>query len=166
MIKKITFFLLSLFAFNACETVKDNCIPYAPVHVTFRTVADWNLYGLKSEAADSREYLFVASKHKIPSDFPYTALDYTGYGGLLLVADVMGNLNAYDLSCPYEARPEVRVHVPAGKLYAECEQCGSRFDVFTNIGTPIEGPAAQRGYALQRYHVVSGGALEYRVITR
>ena len=30
----------------------------------------------------------------------------------------------------------------------------------------MSGPAAERGFGLQRYSIVSGGATEYRVITR
>ena len=92
--------------------------------------------------------------------------DRTGYGGLLLVTDVLGDLHAYDLACPFEVRPNVRVSIPEGELFARCPSCGSTFDVFQNRGNPISGPAQERGYALRRYSVVSGGATEYRVVTR
>lgn len=149
----------------ACHSVDDNRIPYAEVHLTFRTVGDWNVYGVKGAAADYRKYILTQREH-IPSDFPYTALDRTGYGGLLLVTDVLGEVLAYDLACPYEARPNVRVDVPEGELYAECPMCGSTYDIFTNYGKPRSGPAADKGYSLTRYSVVSGGATEYRVVTR
>ena len=119
---------------TGCHSVDDNRIPYSEVHLTFHTVGDWNIYGVKGAAADHRSYIFTRTE-RIPADFPYTALDRTGYGGLLLVTDVIGELVAYDLACPYEARPS-------------------------------SGPAADKGYSLTRYSVVSGGATEYRVITR
>lgn len=92
--------------------------------------------------------------------------DRTGYGGLLLVTDVLGDVLAYDLACPYEARPGIRVSVPKGELFAECPVCGSTYDIFTNYGKPRSGPASDKGYSLTRYSVVSGGATEYKVVTR
>lgn len=162
-----TLFVLVALLSAACDSVDDNRIPYADVHLTFHTVADWNIHGVKGDAADYRIYRFDrANKVKIPADFPFTDLDRTGFGGILLVTDVMGNCLAYDLACPYEARANARLFVPAGQLYAECEVCGSTFDIFTNHGNPRTGLAADRGYALRRYSVVSGGALNYRVVTR
>ena len=69
---------------TACESVDDDRIPYAEVHLTFHTVGDWNIYGVQGDAASSRTYIFN-SKERVPSNFPYTTLDRTGYGGLLLV---------------------------------------------------------------------------------
>lgn len=157
--------LITLIA-TGCDSVDDERIPYAPVHITFPTVADWNIYGVKGDAADYARYIYSYPTTRIPANFPYTANDYTGYGGILLVTDVMGNLSAYDLACPYEVKPTIRVIVPDGELYAECPHCGSTFDIYTNHGNPRTGPAAERGYALKRYSVVSGGALEYRIVTR
>lgn len=149
---------------TGCDSVDDERIPYSEVHLTFRTEGDWNVYGVKGNAAYCRYIL--ASDIKTPEDFPYAVLDRTGYGGILLVSDVMGDLVAYDLACPYEARPTVRLNVPDEEVYAECALCGSTFDIYTNHGNPRSGPAADRGYALQRYSVTSGGALEYLIVTR
>ncbi len=102
----------------------------------------------------------------MPADFPYTDMDRTGYGGLLLSMDAMGNLVVYDLACPYEVRPTVRLTVPEGEPYAQCPECGSTYDIYTNYGHPRSGPAADKGYALRRYSAVWGGSLEYLVITR
>lgn len=149
----------------SCESVDDDRIPYAEVHLTFHTVGEWNIYGVQGDAAASRTYIFN-SKERVPSNFPYTTLDRTGYGGLLLVTDILGDLHAYDLACPYECRPDIRVAVPADELFARCPSCGSTFDIFQNRGNPMTGPAQERGYALKRYSVFSGGATEYRVVTR
>ncbi|MCI9284836.1 MAG: hypothetical protein HFJ91_03330 [Muribaculaceae bacterium] len=165
--KTIHFILLLLVVtlWSACDSVDDNRIPYCEVRLTFPTVGDWNLYGVKGDAASYERYI-LAPGMRVPSAFPYTAMDRTGYGGLLLVADVLGDLHAYDLACPYEARPEIRLFIPEGELYAECPVCGSTYEVFSNGGMPRSGPAADRGYALQRYSVTSGGALNYKIITR
>ena len=157
--------LLPAMLLGGCESVDHDRIPYADVHLTFHTVGDWNIYGVQGDAASYRTYIFN-SKERVPSNFPYTTLDRTGYGGLLLVTDVLGDLHAYDLACPYECRPNVRVSVPADELFARCPSCGSTFDIFQNRGNPMTGPAQERGYALRRYSVVSGGATEYRVVTR
>ena len=157
--------ILSGAVISACHSVDDNRIPYSEVHLTFHTVGDWNIYGVKGAAADHRSYILTRTEH-IPTDFPYTTLDRTGYGGLLLVTDVLGDVLAYDLACPYEARPGIRVSVPNGELFAECPVCGSTYDIFTNYGKPRSGPASDKGYSLTRYSVVSGGATEYKVVTR
>lgn len=157
--------LIAVSALAGCDSVDDDRIPYCEVHLTFTTVGDWNLYGVHGDAAAYNRYI-LASGTRIPSNFPYTALDRTGYGGLLLVADVLGDLHAYDLCCPVECRPEIRIEIPAGELYARCPSCGSTYEVFSNGGMPRTGPAAEKGYALKRYSVSSGGALCYRVVTR
>lgn len=150
-----------------CDSVDDNRIPYCEVHLTFHTVADWNVHGVKGDAADYCRYIYVPSSGlRVPVSFPFTDLDRTGYGGLLLVTDVLGDCKAYDLACPVEVNPGVRITVPPGELYAECPECGSTYDIYTNHGNPRSGPAAERGYGLQRYSVTSGGALSYRVVTR
>ena len=79
---------------------------------------------------------------------------------------MLGELYVYDLACPVEARPTVRIEVAPGATEARCPQCGSTFDIYgATHGNPLTGPAADRGYALRRYHVHSGGPTEYRVIT-
>lgn len=164
---RLAFAAAAVVAMAACDTVDDDRIPYAPVHLSFATVADWLQWGVAEESAGHRTYIYVqGSRLNTPAGYPYKAADATGYGGLLLVTDVLGAPVAYDLSCPYEARPDVRIEVPHDELFAECPKCGSTYDVFTNHGYPLSGPAAERGYALQRYSVTSGGALEYRVVTR
>lgn len=148
-----------------CDSVDDDRIPYCDVRLTFHTVADWNIHGVKGDAADYCIYVRTKTIRQ-PANFPFTDLDRTGYGGLLLVTDVLGNCLAYDLACPVEVNPSVRLRVPDGQLYAECPDCGSTYDIYTNHGNPRSGPAAERKFALKRYSVVSGGALDYRVVTR
>lgn len=160
--------LLALLAstfLTGCDSVDDDRIPYSDVRLTFHTVADWNVHGVKGDAADYCIYVRTGTL-RLPANFPYTDLDRTGFGGILLVTDVMGNCLAYDLACPVEMSPTTRLRVPSGELYAECPVCGSTFDIYTNHGNPRSGPAADRKYALKRYSVISGGALDYRVVTR
>lgn len=147
-----------------CHSVDDERIPYAGVRLTFNTVGDWHRYGIGG-AGDCKRFIYTREL-KLPGDFPYTSMDQTGYGGLLLAMDAMGNLVVYDLACPYEARADVRINVASGATYAECPDCGSTYEIYTNFGLPISGPSAREGYALKRYSANFGGALEYLVITR
>ena len=61
----------------------------------------------------------------------------TGYGGVLVYAAPSANpdnlsgveYQAYDMCCPNELDPDVRVWPDSTGIYAVCEQCGSRFDL-------------------------------------
>ena len=88
------------------KSVDDERVPYSEVHISFTTVAEWNLYGIKGDAADYRRYILAKGVTE-PAGFPYKASDHTGYSGILLVSDVMGNLIVYDLACPYDPTPSV-----------------------------------------------------------
>lgn len=171
MIRKIFLALcgvIGLVGLGGCKQVDDERIPYAEVRLTFRTVGEWNLYGLPGDAASARRYIFDPRTPSVkePVDFPYTSLDRTGYGGLLLVADVIGDLYAFDLACPVDIPKLSRLVIDSEELCVRCPDCGSTYEVFTNPGMPRSGPAAEHRYSLRRYHVSSGGAMEYRVITR
>lgn len=154
--------LLLSCALSGCDSVDDQRLPAFPVRITFRTQAEWDIHGVPGAGT----YKYFIKSQRIPANFPYSALDETGYGGILLVCDVTGEVHALDLSCPVESRPDVRIQVPKGELYAECPMCGSTYEVFANVGMPRSGMAAQQGYALTRYHVRYGGAGEFMVITR
>ncbi len=145
---------------SSCSHIDDDRLPPAPVHISFAGVGDWNLYGV-SGALDTRRFI----KPDVPSNFPWTALTYTGFGGILLVSDVNSQPLAYDLACPYECKNDVRINV-VDNSYAECPKCHSTYDIFMNLGTPLSGPAAERGYGLTRYSVYPGAQGEYMVVTR
>lgn len=165
--RRALYLLALILSLTGCDSVNDNRIPYAEVYLSFPTVADWNVHGLKGDAADYGIYIYrPQSGTRVPVSFPFNDLSRTGFGGLLLVNDVMGNTLAYDLACPVEASIAYTLTVPDGELYAECKHCGSTYDIYTNHGNPRSGPAADRGFGLTRYHVTSGGTLNYKVVTR
>lgn len=147
---------------SACHSVDDDRIPPVAVYVPFATQADWTVYGV---AGATSWRCFVKSLRE-PANYPYSALSQTGFGGVLLVSDIHGDPVAYDLACPYECKADIRVVVDQQLQRARCPKCGSVYDIFTNYGYPVGGPSAERGYALQRYHVGQGGQNEFKVITR
>lgn len=142
-----------LISVSACHTVDDDRIPVHPVNIVFNTVADWNVYGVSG----AMDYKYFIREQRKPSKFPYTASTYTGFGGVLLLTDVMGDARAYDLSCPVEAENNVRVAID-DEMLARCPKCGSTYDVFSLQGHPVGGRAADLGYGLRQYHVGPGRA--------
>lgn len=87
--KKVLCILLlqaMLAAITGCSSIEDDRIPPAPVNLTFRTVADWDMYANPT----ALEYKMFIKEQRIPSNFNYTAISETGLGGILIVGDVMG----------------------------------------------------------------------------
>lgn len=163
--KKILCILLlqaMLAAITGCSSIEDDRIPPAPVSLTFRTVADWDMYANPA----ALEYKMFIKEQRIPSNFNYTAISETGLGGILIVGDVMGMFLAYDLACPVEIKKDIRLKIDSEKHDAYCPTCGSRYDIFANYGSPTSGPAAEKGYGLQKYYVGAGNSGEYMVVRR
>ncbi len=148
--------------FSFCHSVDDDRIPPVEVYIPFQTQADWTVYGV-SGACTSKRFI---KQDRVPSDYPYQAMSYTGYGGVLLCSDIHGMPVAYDLSCPVEVRPDVRIVVDEDLQKAVCPKCHSIYDIFTNYGSPVSGPAAEDGFGLQRYRVGSGVQGQYMVVVR
>jgi hypothetical protein len=145
----------------ACHTIDDDRIPAMPVSISFADVGMWNTYGVGG-ALDTRRFI---KSERIPTNYPYAAASYTGFGGVLLVCDFNGNALAYDLACPVECKATTRVQVDTEANVAVCPSCHSTFAIFENYGYPLSGKAAEHGYGLRRYYVVQGSS-DYRVITR
>ena len=148
----------------SCSRIDDTRVPAVPVNIVFTTVGMWNTYGIGG-ALESKRFI-KSQTAPVPADFPYTVSTYTGFGGVLLVGDIYGNPLAYDLSCPYEAKPDIKIKVDESVHDAACPVCGSTYDIFAGYGRPTSGPSAERGYGLRRYNVVDGDAMSYKVITR
>lgn len=147
-----------------CHKIDHNRLPPAPVHLVFQTVADWNLYGTPG-AMDSREFI-KTNDMRVPANYPYTALNQTGFGGILICGDVYGAPCAYDLACPVEMKADVRIRVDRETNKGVCDRCGSTYDIFSNYGYPLSGPAAEHGYGLERYYIGAGRNMEYMVVSR
>lgn len=117
-----------------------------PAYLDFATSAAWSLYGVQPFG-----YRYFNKSEHLPADFPYTENSATGFGGILLVADVNGTVRAYDAACPVEGKADVRVHVDTELMQAVCPKCGSHFDIFTYKGTPLSGVALEKKYGLKNY---------------
>ena len=90
---------------TACHTLDDDRIPPAAVNIAFATVAEWNVYGVSG----AMDYRVFSREERLPAGYPFLATTHTGYGGVLLVGDVLGNPRAFDRACPVECRSNVRV---------------------------------------------------------
>lgn len=159
--KKKGSFFLSLMAMlsvvSSCNQIDDERIPSLPVYINLSGAGMWNSYGVAGVGISRR---FINSQElQSPSGFPYTANSYVGFGGVLLIGGVDPFTNepnvplAYDLACPVEKSPTVRVAVDDSTLEAVCPKCGSRYDVVMAGGSPVGGPAltGEYKYGLRRY---------------
>jgi nitrite reductase/ring-hydroxylating ferredoxin subunit len=91
-----------------------------------------------------------------PGDFyyitePETVTDRLGYGGLVLLKGFDDRYYAYDLACPVECRPDVKVGQPNEVLEVVCPQCGETYQLGFGLGTPSTGVSKE---GLKRYAVV------------
>lgn len=87
--------------------------------------------------------------------------EYTGFGGVLvyhgLNASGGNSFYAFDAACPYEASSSITIEVDESAIYGICPKCGSKYELLNGIGNPVEGPAAQERFQLQRYQTEQVG---------
>lgn len=146
--------LIAIFL-TGCESVDDDRIPNLAVNVNIGDSGLWNTYGV-SGFGSSRNFILTSNLRQ-PSGFPYSTQSATGFGGILLIngmdpftatTDVP---LAYDLACPVECKPDVRVQIEGDLYEAVCPMCHSHYDVTMSGGSPISGPAAKQKFGLRRY---------------
>lgn len=148
------FFLLTL---ASCNTIDDNRIPSMPVNISIADIGLWNVYGV-SGFGNHREFIKTSST-RIPSGFPYNDNSATGFGGVLLISGMDPFTTttdiplAYDLACPVERNPEIRVYIDNDTYVAVCPQCKSTYDVTMGGGAPLSGEAmtGKYKYGLKKY---------------
>ena len=146
-----------LSAVSSCNQVDDDRIPSLPVYINLSGAGMWNSYGVAGVGI-SRSFINWQGVVS-PSNFPFNANTYVGFGGVLLIGGIdpfTSETNvplAYDLSCPVECSQTVRVAVNQENLEAVCPVCGSHYDVITAGGSPVSGPAltGKYKYGLRRY---------------
>lgn len=158
--------LVVLVAFQSCNSIDDDRIPNMPVNIALADPGVWNTYGV-SGFGSHRD--FILSKE--PAGFPWKSNSATGFGGVLLIegvdpySAVTAAPLAFDLSCPVERSPNVRVHVENETYMAVCPQCNSVYNVTTAGGSPISGEAAEGKYKyrLRMYKVIPSGTGGYYI---
>lgn len=161
---KKLFITLAAFVLAGCHTIDiKNHIVYGRVYVPFQTVGDWNVYGVGG-ALQSRRFI---RPDRVPADYPFTDYSATGFGGVLLVCSIRNEMLCYELSCPVEHSTNTLVYINESN-YAQCPLCNSIYDVFqldTEPGYPVAGPALDHEYGLTPYHVAFGADGCYALLT-
>lgn len=143
-------------ALGGCETVNDTRIPAMPVNINLADNGMWTAYGV-SGFGDFQYFIFSSGSPREPVGFPYTDRSATGFGGVLLIEGVdpfnsqAGVPLAYDLSCPVEKSPTIRVAIDPSNYEAVCPVCDSHYNVTTAAGAPVSGEAVTLKYGLKRY---------------
>ncbi len=153
--------VLAFTAAGCADSIDDDQrIPAVAVNIRLDNQGLWNTYGVGGYGIYR---YFVRDTHE-PANFSFNETTFTGYGGVLLI----GGTNpftgeaytpmAYDMSCPVERKPEIRVRIDDTNLEAVCPVCTSRYDVLMNAGTPVSGPAVQpdRKYRLRMLRCIPG----------
>lgn len=128
---------------SACQSVDDTRLPAMPVNINLGDPGLWTAYGISGFGM----YRYFIPALRLPNGFQYTANTAVGFGGVLLIGGMdpfTGDSStplAYDLACPVECKPGVRVRIEGEQCYAVCPECGSKYDVTMQGGAPVSGPA-------------------------
>lgn len=170
--KKLLRVILSLFGLTviltSCNGLDNERIPNMAVYISLADAGVWNTYGV-SGFGSHRNFILTGQGAPQPSNFTYRPGSATGFGGVLLIEgmDPFNNLGAYplayDLACPVERDPNIRVYISNEDYVAVCSQCHSVYDVTMAAGAPISGEAltGKYKYALKQYSVVPSGSGGY-----
>lgn len=165
----LLFITVILLLLQSCKTDVDNeRIPNMLVNVSLSDAGLWNTYGV-SGFGSHRDFIYNASGTSVPLGFPYKYGAGTGFGGVLLIegmdpfSTVTAVPLAYDLACPVERNPRIRVSIDPDTYVAVCSQCHSTYDVTMQRGAPISGEAAtgKYKYAMKTYTCVPSGSGGY-----
>ncbi len=147
------FCFLLAFSFASCDDNYYSSIPDYPVNLQLNLTSTYPTF------KNSTNQFLLFKTRKFDSD-------RIGYGGILVYSglslDDSGNTQfyAFDMSCPYEVKPDVRVF-PNDRGQAICEKCGSVYDIGFGNGLPSSGPSKE---ALKRYRTMLSG--DYLIISR
>ncbi|MDO5571529.1 MAG: hypothetical protein Q4F97_08740 [Bacteroidales bacterium] len=131
------YLVLVLLAF-ACDDTSESVIPSYRVYLELNL----NIYtSLKTQGG----YELITKRPNESS--------YIGYGGVLVVCTYDGNYYAYDLACPYDKNPGIKLNINS-EMKAVCNKCGSEFNgIFWGNKAPTAGPALKGALTLRNYTV-------------
>lgn len=149
---------------NSCQNIDNERIPNLLVNISLADPGLWNTFGV-SGFGSYRYFIHNNQGSSQPAGFTYKSGSGTGFGGVLLIegmdpfSAVTAAPLAYDLACPVERDPNIRVVVDTETYVAVCSQCKSVYDVTMQRGAPISGEAAtgKYKYALKSYNCVPSG---------
>ena len=133
---------------GSCDHIDNKAVPSMLVHIDLGNYALWNAYGVSGMG----EYRIFDRDNHLPSNFPFNINTYTGYGGVLLMMGMDAPM-AYDMSCPVEASPTIRLSINPDNFEAVCSRCGSRYNPLTGLGGPVAGVAINNKVGMRQYHV-------------
>jgi len=147
LLKQFVIAVIISFSFAGCNDNVVSSIPDFPVYMELNLTTTYPTFRNSYNKSLTFEKGVVAT-------------DRTGFGGILVYTGLDGGYYAFDMSCPYEAKQNIRVY-PNDKAQVVCEGCGSVFDIGYGIGNPSSGKAKE---VLKRYKAALVGDILY--ITR
>ena len=147
--KKLIVLLFITISCLGCSDIDNQRVPLTSVRIEVTLAQQQN----RSYWANVPATFVTFLRPNIPYGFPYTVSSTTGYGGVLQVCGFDNQPFAFDLSCPFEHNPNIRIEISENDLNAFCRECGSTYDVFYGSGAPISGPSAVNGYSLRKYNI-------------
>ena len=135
---------------SSCEQINNKEVPNYVVRIDLGSYALWNTYGVSGVG----DYRIFDRAHNLPSNFPYNANTYTGFGGGLLIMGLDSSTGGYapiafDAACPVENQAGIKVAIDPATLEAVCPQCKSHYNVLTGSGGPVSGRAYTSRYGLR-----------------
>ena len=129
-----------MFAFSC--GFEENPIPSVPVYLNLDiTLEDKELRPIPSY----KEYT--------PKNINIGLGERSGFGGVLVVHNILGGFNAFDRTCPYEVSQSITVEVDNEVLYAVCPKCGTKYE----IGGGTGAPSGLSKHGLRQYSVTANG---------
>lgn len=131
--------LLFLFVLVGCERDEQRRIPDAPVYLELDLTGRYSTF--------RNPYDTVVYDHNTPK----TVKDYIGFGGILVNVGYDGKYYAYDLACPYEVDPSIRVYPDENGMKVICRSCGSEFEIWNGTGMVSKTPSK---WNLKRYQAI------------
>jgi nitrite reductase/ring-hydroxylating ferredoxin subunit len=140
-------FALFNFSFTSCNDNYMSSIPDYPVYLELNLTTTYPTF----RNSYNKSMTFIK---------PFTAIERIGYGGILVYTGFEGEYYAFDMSCPYEHQPTIRVY-PNGLGQVICEGCGTVFDISYGVGNPTSGKTKE---VLKKYRTSLSGDVLY--ITR
>lgn len=171
-LKKVLYiFLISLVgSLSGCESLDNERIPNMAVNINIGDAGLWNTYGVAGFGSN-RNFIYTSSGGSVPTGFPYKYGSATGFGGVLLIegmdpfSTVTAVPLAYDLACPVERQPNIRVKIDPDTYVAVCPECNSSYDVTMQRGAPIGGIAltGKYKYGLKTYNCLPTGSGGYYI---